>query len=94
MVEERQVGSGPPASMIEKLGRHGEVGQMEHADDELVGELIDVAALDLEEILTVDAEQPLANCIRRLIEQNSRGEGSAIAGFESFIGGDEPTNVA
>jgi FXSXX-COOH protein len=78
--------------MIENLGPHDGVGQMEEADDELVGELIDVSALDLEEILGAD-DGPLANCIRRLIEQSSR-EGSAIAGFESFIGGDEPTNVA
>jgi FXSXX-COOH protein len=64
---------------------------MEEADDELVGELIDVAALDLSEVLAL-RDSPLAHCLRRLIEQNSR-DGSAIAGFESFIGGEEPTNV-
>ncbi len=65
---------------------------MEEADDGLVGELIDVTDLNLEEILAVDAA-PLARCIGRLIAQNNR-EGPAIAGFDAFIGGEEPTNVA
>jgi hypothetical protein len=66
---------------------------MEEADDGIVGELIDVAGLDLQEILSVDSA-PLAHCISRLIAQNRRG-GSAIAGFDAFIGGGEdPTNVA
>ena len=65
---------------------------MEEADGELIGELIDVTDLDLEEILGAD-RAPLAHCISHLIAQSSRG-GAAIAGFQSFIGGEEPTNVA
>jgi len=65
---------------------------MEEADGGIVGELIDVADLDLEEILTVDGA-PLAHCISYLIAQNRRGD-AAVAGFDSFIGGEEPTNVA
>ena len=72
-----------------ELGRHREVGQMEEADDALLGDLIDVADLDLDVILGADSD-PLTRCIRRLIALNSR-EGSAIAGFDAFVGG-EPTD--
>lgn len=72
---------------------------MEETGDGLVGELIDVADLDLEVVLAVDPG-PLAGCIRRLIAQSGRGE-SAVAGFNSVIGdlesgphGEEPTHVA
>jgi hypothetical protein len=72
---------------------------MEEADEGLVGELIDVADLDLEEVLAIDTG-PLAVCIRRLIAQSSQEESSVagfesvIAGFESGTGGEEPTHVA
>lgn len=65
---------------------------MEEADDELVGELIDVAGLDLQAILGADGA-PLVHCINRLIAQSSSGV-AAIAGFNSFIGGEDPTDVA
>lgn len=64
---------------------------MKDADDALVGDLIDVAALDVEQILAAD-HTPLAGCLRRLIQLDSRG-GTAVAGFESFIGRDESTDA-
>ena len=60
---------------------------MKEADEGLVGELIDVADLDLEGILALRSG-PLVGCIRRLIEQSSREE-SSVAGFESVIVGVE-----
>jgi len=86
MVEERRDGIGPAGLDDRGTLPHDEVGQMEEADEGLVGELIDVADLDLEGILALRSG-PLAGCIRRLIEQSS--EESSVAGFESVIVGVE-----
>lgn len=69
---------------------------MEHADDSFVSdeffsELIDITALDVEQVLAAE-RTPLAVCLRRLIQQNSR-TASAVAGFENFLGEDEPTDA-
>ena len=55
-------------------------------DEGLSGELVDVTALDIEEVLAAD-DTPLMACVRRLIELNSR-PGSAVAGFESALAED------